>query len=322
MSTTSGIAIAPELASTFADAVSSKNVRFLKISIHNEALVTDTTLPPSSTLENDLNSLQSLLDDNITSLFRDKMLYASTRNTLTKSLGAALFVDTIFATSKADLTPDGYAAHKRHLAAPKPMNAREKEMADIKAAEREAGGTPHNVNAARTSPFGASVGLKWSSDVEAAVRDLADATEDHVVTITIDPSSETLVLGEAAAITVDELGSKIPSSNPSFAFYSWSDDALERRIVFIYSCPSASPVKHRMLYSSGSSSVYQTAKSLLPPLLLAPRKVETSDPHELGASFLRAELGQSKEPSRMGTPNNSGLGGAAFARPKGPYKRR
>ena len=31
---------------------------------------------------------------------------------------------------------------------------------------------------------------------------------------TIDPSSETLILGEVAAITVDELGRKIPSSNP------------------------------------------------------------------------------------------------------------
>jgi len=35
MSTTSGIAVSPELASTFADAVSSQNVRFLKISIQN-----------------------------------------------------------------------------------------------------------------------------------------------------------------------------------------------------------------------------------------------------------------------------------------------
>jgi len=250
------------------------------------------------------------------------MLYASTRNAVTKSLGATLFGDTIFATSKADLTPEGYAAHKRNLAAPKPMNAREREIADIKAAEREAGGALHTVNAARTSPFGAGVGLKWSSEVEAAVRDLPRATEDLVVTVTIDPSTETLMLGEVAAITVEELGSKIPSSNPSFAFFSWSDGTPERRIVFIYSCPSASPVKHRMLYSSGSSSVYQTAKALLPALLLAPRKVETSDPHELGASFLRAELGQSKEPSGMGTPINSGLGGVAFARPKGPYKRR
>jgi len=35
MSATSGITVSPELASTFADAVSSKNVRFLKISIQN-----------------------------------------------------------------------------------------------------------------------------------------------------------------------------------------------------------------------------------------------------------------------------------------------
>ena len=111
------------------------------------------------------------------------MIYASTRNSVTKSLGATNFVDTIFATSKEDLTPEGYAAHKRRLAAPKPMSAREKEMADIRAAEREAGSVPYNVNAARQSPFGAGVGLKWSSDTEAAVRNLADATEDHLITM-------------------------------------------------------------------------------------------------------------------------------------------
>ncbi|KAF8478603.1 actin depolymerizing protein [Russula ochroleuca] len=345
MSATSGIAVSPELATTFADAVSSKNVRFLKISIQNEALVNDASIPPSSTLENDLNRLQSLLDDNIpayvlvrlddppsawlavhyvpdTAKVRDKMIYASTRNSVTKSLGATNFVDTIFATSKEDVTPAGYAAHKRHQAAPKPMSAWEKEIADIKAAEREAGGTPYNANAARQSPFafGTSVGLKWSDDVEAAVRNLAEATGDHLVTMTIDPSTETLTLRETTATTADELKNKIPSSDPSFAFFSWSDTALERRIIFIYSCPSTSPVKHRMLYSSGSGSVYQTAKSLLPTLLLSSRKVETSDPHELDASFLRAELGKSKEPSRVGTPS-AGLPVGGFARP-GLHKKR
>jgi twinfilin-like protein len=112
-----------------------------------------------------------------------QMIYASTRNSVTKSLGAANFVDTIFATSKEDLTPEGYAAHKRHLAAPKPMSAREKEMAGIKAAEREAGSTPYNVKAARQSPFGTGLGLKWSSDAEAAVRNLANATEDQLITM-------------------------------------------------------------------------------------------------------------------------------------------
>lgn len=346
MSATSGIAVSPELASTFADAVSSKNVRFLKISIKNEALVTDATIPLSSTLENDLNRLQSLLDDNIpayvlvrlddppsawlavhyvpdSAKIRDKMIYASTRNSVTKSLGATNFVDTIFATSKEDVTPAGYAAHKRHLAAPKPLSAREKEMADIKAAEREAGNAPYNANAARQSPFGfgTTVGLKWSDDVEAAVRNLAEATEDHLVTMIIDPSTETVTLREATATAVDELKNKIPSSIPSFAFFSWSETSAERRIIFIYSCPSTSPVKHRMLYSSGSASVFQTAKSLLPALLLSPRKVETSDPHELDASFLRAELGQSKVPSRVGTPGSAVLPGVSFARPGLPKKR-
>jgi twinfilin-like protein len=161
------------------------------------------------------------------------MIYASTRNSVTKSLGAANFVDTIFATSKEDLTPEGYAAHKRHLAAPKPMSAREKEIADIKAAEREAGSTTYNVNAARQSPFGTGVGLKWSSDAETAVRNLADATENYLITMvssrlslwlsrslkrvilqTIDPATETLTVIETTATTVDELRNKIPSSEP------------------------------------------------------------------------------------------------------------
>jgi twinfilin-like protein len=63
------------------------------------------------------------------------------------------------------------------------MTAREKEIAGIKAAEREAGSTPYNVNAARQSPFGAGVGFTWSNDAEAAVRNLADATEDHLITM-------------------------------------------------------------------------------------------------------------------------------------------
>ena len=81
------------------------------------------------------------------------------------------------------MTPAGYAAHKRHLAAPKPMSAWEKEIADIKTSEREAGSAPYNANAARQSPFGTGVGLKWSNDVEAAVRDLAEATGDNLVTM-------------------------------------------------------------------------------------------------------------------------------------------
>jgi twinfilin-like protein len=112
------------------------------------------------------------------------MLYASTRNALTKHLGSSSFADTLYATSKDDLTPEAYAAHLRHSAAPKPMSPREKEMAEIREAERLAGGSAHGARAAaRSSPFGAGVGLKWAPDAEDALKSLAEASEDTVLTL-------------------------------------------------------------------------------------------------------------------------------------------
>lgn len=92
--------------------------------------------------------------------------------------------------------------------------------------------------------------------------------------------------------------------------------------VFIYSCPSDSPIKNRMIYSSGSTATFQTAKDILtslsPPVVVIPRKVETSDPTELDEEYLKAELGWADK------SGNAPLAVAprGFARPKGPPRRR
>jgi hypothetical protein len=44
------------------------------------------------------------------------MLFASTRNTLTRELGAQKFADSIFATTKAELTAEGFRKHDDHAA--------------------------------------------------------------------------------------------------------------------------------------------------------------------------------------------------------------
>ena len=108
------------------------------------------------------------------------MLYAATRNTLTKSLGSAHFTDNIFATSKDDLNAEAYAKHKRHLAAPKPMSAREKEMEEVKAAEREAGGRSYEGSRARQNHIGQGVFLKWSLEAEAAIKELVTADDSRM----------------------------------------------------------------------------------------------------------------------------------------------
>ncbi|THH20690.1 hypothetical protein EW146_g712 [Bondarzewia mesenterica] len=309
-----------------------------------QLLFPDEYLPPVGTLEADFCKLQELLEDHVpasvlvrldepsshwlavhyvpdSATIRDKMLYALTRNLLTKNLGSTHFADTIFATSKDDVTPAAYAAHKRHVAAEAPMSAKEKEMADVREAERQAGGGAYEGSRGRQNHIGTGVGLNWTAEVEDAVKDLASSSRNRLVVLTVDPATETLMLSNAIDCTVEELGEKLSPSEPSYAFFAWPQEPPYTEIVFIYSCPSTSPVKHRMLYSSGSSSVYQSAKQLLLGARVASRKIETSDPKELNAAFLRTELGTSNDGSRSGTPVVA-TETKAFARPRGPAKRR
>lgn len=100
------------------------------------------------------------------------MLYASTRASLVKGLGASLFTDSIFATSKEDLTPDAYRAHKRHQAAPKPLSSREQELTDLRIAENTA--ATYEGSRARASHVGNPVGYQWSDDAQQAVSKLVE----------------------------------------------------------------------------------------------------------------------------------------------------
>ena len=100
------------------------------------------------------------------------MLYASTRASLIKGLGASLFTDSIFATSKADLTPDAYRAHQRHQAAPKPLSSREQELSDLRIAENTA--AAYEGSRARASHVGNPVGFQWADEAQHAVSQLVE----------------------------------------------------------------------------------------------------------------------------------------------------
>ncbi|KZT68163.1 actin depolymerizing protein [Daedalea quercina L-15889] len=350
MSAPTGIAVSEELSSVFASAIESQNVRFLKISIRNESLVPDETIPPSGTLEQDLDRLNAIVEDDIpayvlvrfdappsewlaiyyvpdSAKVRDKMLYAATRTTLAKTLGAAHFTDSIFATSKDDLSADAYVKHKQHLAAPKPMSAREKEIEAVKAAERQAGGYGYEGSNARRSHVASGVGFKWAQDTDDAVKGLASGSVSLLV-LSIDPSTETIILSSATECSIDQLGSSLPASEPSYGLFALpqSLSSSQRELVFIYSCPSSSPVKNRMLYSSGKMSTYLDAKKALDleggPTTIAERKIETSDPSELNESYLASELGRGRAVAASVAAPAVQDEKKPFARPKGPGRKR
>lgn len=113
------------------------------------------------------------------SLLSFQMLYASTRSSLTKSLGSAHFSDTLFATSKEDLTPESYAAHLKHMAAPKPLSARERELEEAREAERKA--ENYQANRAPQQLHGETPGLSWADEAKDAVVKLGKDSEDRLL---------------------------------------------------------------------------------------------------------------------------------------------
>jgi twinfilin-like protein len=353
MAATSGIGVSPKLTSVFSDAVETKNVRFIKVIIQDETLVSVASLPVVKSLHEDLVQLQEYLEDKEPCYVlarlddppsewlaisyvpdyanvRNKTLYASTRSSLTKSLGSTVFTDSLFATCKADLTPEAYEAHKRHQAAPKPLSAREQEMENIKAAEREAGNSYEGSNA-RKNHVGQRVGLSWSSEAEDAVKGLGSRKDSRIVILKIEPSTELLELVSFADATVDDLSSSIPSDEPSYVFYAWTNPYSQAGgdVVFIYSCPTASPVRYRMLYSSAAVSTYLAAKDFLADtgsiFPLATKRTETSDPAELDEAFLKAGLSYDGPAGAIVNSNGArqdDLAKPSFAKPKGPARRR
>ena len=70
---------------------------------------------------------------------RQKMLFASTRLTLVRELGSEHFRETIFATTTAELTPEGFKKHDAHAGLEAPLTEEEESLGQVKRAEMEAG---------------------------------------------------------------------------------------------------------------------------------------------------------------------------------------
>ncbi|KAG8821937.1 Twinfilin-1 [Serendipita sp. 401] len=345
MSSVSGIAATPELVSAFADAIRNDDVRVFKISIVNETLVNDQTWPKSGDLMHDFERIQTYVEDNVpayllvrldttptsewlaisyvpdTAKVRDKMLYASTQSALKKALGDSRFKDSIFATSKDDLTPDSYAAHLQHMAAPKPRSAREAEMENIRMAEREAGTNTYEGMRVKRSHVAGAMGLKWAQDAEDAVKSLkdADSSESSFVLLSVDPEVEELILAKTSkGVTPKEVASSIFTDAPSFTLYSWphlNNGEETTSVVLIYTCPPTSLIKQKMVYSAQVNMLVHTAKGWGVPIA---RRTEISDPQEINDEFLMQELGHSPEASST----SASAGRTAFAKPRGPPRRK
>ncbi|GAA5988343.1 hypothetical protein JCM10908_002174 [Rhodotorula pacifica] len=287
---------------------------------------------------------------------RPKMLYASSTNTLVRALGDSRFPVRISAAEKNDLTYESYLSTITHDSAAAPLTAREAEMAEIRAAEASTvddadstaaragrsiifGHVDDVEESQKTAPEDGSRreikgALPWTDEVADKVRELGQETSiGSCAVLEIDVPKETVVLASEQPGTLTA-----PPSSPCYLLYRHAAG-----LVVIYSCPAASPVKSRLLYSS---AVLVFCKRAVPEWtgLSVIKKLETSDPSEITPEWIDSELGPLATPTAATasdgaeTPAADSQGGGSasasgtstpkpdsevkFARPARPGRRR
>ncbi|CAG8483046.1 13624_t:CDS:10 [Funneliformis caledonium] len=335
MSHQSGIRVSQELADVFAKAVSEKNLRLLRISIINESLVPNGTKEIADNWESDFAGVSDFLEEKTPcyilyrldsksstgdyewifmtyvpdiSKVRDKMLYASTRATLLKELGDSRFVDSVYGTTTAEFSLEGYQKHRRHKEADAPLTEREKELAEVKTAEANANAFSYSTRKSHA----AGISFPMSDEAIQAIQGLLqpDLT-NNFVKLFLDIKKETIELDETVNINIDNLAKSFPTDSPRYAFYVYQHthdgvDVISN--IFIYTCPPNSKIRERMLYSSCRGSVITFAEKEAG--ISITKKLETNDPEDFTKSYILDELHPTTETAPM-----------SFSRPKPPGRK-
>lgn len=247
---------------------------------------------------------------------RQKMLFASTRLTLVRELGLERFRQQIFCTEKEELTPEGWAKHEAHVGLDAPLTEEESGLKGVKDAEAaESMGT-----SGRRGHVSGRVDIKTGDGVLEALGSLKEeGCKGTLVQLKYELPGEVLTLDSSTdGVAVEAVGGSITSAEPRYSFYSIpSATSSTPEIAFIYTCPSGSKIKERMIYSTGKSWTRIVAERDA-GLVLA-KSLEATEPSELTADQFGAgekAEGQASDGAAELKPASSG-----FARPKRPGKR-
>ncbi|TKX27338.1 cofilin/tropomyosin-type actin-binding protein [Elsinoe australis] len=335
----SGIKASTELKSAFNELVSSSSSLALFATITNETLVPGDTIPSNSTFPSSLSQLTPLLSPKTATYIlvktdgsksdgylaitfvpdaapvRQKMLFASTRTTLVRELGIERFGESIFCTNVEEVSPEGWERHLKHQRLENPLTEEERANEGIREAEmlessgtggREMGGM--GMGGAQRSSTGTK-GLRREEGLEGKVGEVKGGGEGVLVTLKIDVPNETLQVDKVqSGISAASLKDSISHDEPRYSFFTYTPPGeSEAKIIFLYTCPSGSKIKERMVYASSRISVVKMAENELG--LTIAKRLEGSSPTDFPEEVIKGEFVQKQEESK------------GFARPKRPGRR-
>jgi twinfilin-like protein len=246
---------------------------------------------------------------------RQKMLFASTRLTLVRELGIERFRDTLFATDVAELTAEGWAKHEQHEQLSAPLTEEEESLKGAKHAEaQESQGT-----GVRRGHVSSKVNVPTGEGVLEALQSLKEeGCRGTLVSLKYVLPDETLQLDASVdSVQPGQVAGSIAKDEPRYTFYSHptAGSGAEANILFIYTCPTGSKIKERMIYSTSKSWVRTVAER--DAQIVVTKSLEATEPSEITTEMLGGGSGGTDaEPAVADTKPSSG-----FARPKRPGKR-
>ncbi|EEQ31087.1 Twinfilin-1 [Microsporum canis] len=265
---------------------------------------------------------------------RSKTLFASTRTALIRELGSEKFAENIFATDVEEVLDEeewkereldmnaksGAGGSSGDDRLNELMGEQERELNAVKREENDArdtwkrrmdigiGGTvgSDTNSAGQLSGPGASdssVLFKTGVGVEGALQSLGQ--DGAAVLLAIDVKTETLnLVGTESNVAPDSLSGLIPTSDPQYTFYRHPESS---ELIFIYTCPSGSSIKQRMLHASSRAGMLMWAAK---NGVSVNHKIEASAADEITPDRLKEEISPPAQEVKK-----------AFARPKRPGKR-
>ena len=201
---------------------------------------------------------------------RQKMLFASTRLTLVRELGTERFRESLFVTELRELEKEGWEKHDAHGALSAPLTEEEENLKGIKEAEAEAkGGTE-----GRRLETGGKLSIAASTQAREALGFFSAGEGGNLLQLVclrsgccgfvekfhayinaqnINVKEETIELVGSSDTDADGLASAISDTEPRYSFFRYPhqvEGSKQSPIVFIYTCPSGSKIKERMVYAS------------------------------------------------------------------------
>lgn len=192
------------------------------------------------------------------------MLFASTRLTLVRELGAERFREQVFATELKELTKEGWERHDASESVKAPLTEEEQVLQGVKQAEAEArGGTE-----GRRLETGGKLSIAVSAEARSALEGLKDGRGvERLVQLSIDLKSEEIGLVGESQVDARGLAGAISDEAPRYAFYRYKhsvpdgDAEVQSPLVFIYTCPSGSKVRERMVFASSKEGLVAAART-------------------------------------------------------------